>query len=392
MFIVSLPFAVLHGGYWGILAMVGVSYICCHTGKILVDCLYEEDQHGIKHRVRDSYVAIAEEAWGKRFGSRIVNIAQIIELLMTCILYVVLCGDLMIGSFPDSSVDINSWMMMATMLLLPCAFLKHLGSVSWLSFWCSMAHLVINVIIIGYCFSKAAEWDWKSVQIKIDIWTFPIALGIVVFSYTSQIFLPTLEGNMIRPDRFTCMLNWSHVVAAIFKAGFGWIGFLTFGEATQEVITNNLPTHSFKAVVNIILVIKALLSYPLPFYAAADLLETALFKGRPNTVFPSCYRDDGAYKIWAITLRIGLVVFTLLMAISIPHFAILMGLIGSFTGTMLSFVWPCYFHMRLKWNRLNWITVMFDAFIIFLGFCCGTIGIYYSGYALIAAIKYRSPT
>ena len=41
MFIVSFPYAVYQGGYWSIFAMVFVAYICCHTGKILVDCLYE---------------------------------------------------------------------------------------------------------------------------------------------------------------------------------------------------------------------------------------------------------------------------------------------------------------------------------------------------------------
>ena len=34
---------------------------------------------------------------GKRYGGKIVNAAQLIELLMTCILYVVLCGDLLMG-------------------------------------------------------------------------------------------------------------------------------------------------------------------------------------------------------------------------------------------------------------------------------------------------------
>ena len=43
MFIVSLPYGVMHGGYWAILAMVGIAHICCHTGKILVECLYEKD-------------------------------------------------------------------------------------------------------------------------------------------------------------------------------------------------------------------------------------------------------------------------------------------------------------------------------------------------------------
>jgi len=104
MFLVSLPYAVLHGGYWAIIAMIGVAWICCYTGKILVECLYEPDSNGVLQRVRDSYVAIAKECFGERFGPMVVNTAQCIELLMTCILYIVLCGDLMIGKIPHSNV------------------------------------------------------------------------------------------------------------------------------------------------------------------------------------------------------------------------------------------------------------------------------------------------
>lgn len=106
MFIVSLPFAVLRGGYWAIIAMIGIAHICCYTGKILVHCLYEPDPiTGEPQRVRDSYVGIAKVCFGPKTGARMVNMAQIIELLMTCILYVVVCGDLMAGTFPEGSLD-----------------------------------------------------------------------------------------------------------------------------------------------------------------------------------------------------------------------------------------------------------------------------------------------
>jgi len=56
MFVVALPYGVFHGGYWAILAMVGIAHICCHTGKILVDCLYEEpDENGYRLKIRFSY-------------------------------------------------------------------------------------------------------------------------------------------------------------------------------------------------------------------------------------------------------------------------------------------------------------------------------------------------
>ena len=106
MFIVALPYGVLHGGYWAILAMVGIAHICCHTGKILVECLYEPDDSGQEQvKVRFSYKEIAQEVFGRTIGGNIVLGAQLIELLMTCILYVVLCGDLMMGAFSRGSID-----------------------------------------------------------------------------------------------------------------------------------------------------------------------------------------------------------------------------------------------------------------------------------------------
>lgn len=364
--------------------MIAVAYICCHTGKILVECLYETDSSGRQVRVRTSYVAIAEVCFGVKYGGKIVHLAQMIELLMTCILYVVLCGDLMIGSFPWGALDQRSWMMLCGTFLLPCAFLRTLRSVSFLSFWNTVVHIVINIMILSYCLTCVTTWAWNKVQLRIDIYTFPISMGIVVFSYTSHIFLPTLEGSLQDPSRFNCMINWSHVAAAIFKALFAYIAFLTWANDTEEVITNNLSS-GFKGVINMILVIKAMLSYPLPFYAAIDLLEGSFFRGPPTTRFPSCFALDGMLKIWALALRLIVVVFTILMAISIPHFAILMGFIGSFTGTMLSFVWPAYFHLRLKWDTLQWYVVSLDVFIICLGSFCGIIGMYYSGRALVEA-------
>lgn len=134
-----------------------------------------------------------------------------------------------------------------------------------------------------------------------------------------------------------------------------------------------------------------MLSYPLPYYAALDLLERAFFKGRPETYFPTMWTLDKELKVWGLAFRVGLVVFTTVMAISIPHFAILMGFIGSFTGTMLSFIWPCYFHLKLKGPTLDWGTVAYDCFVIFLGILFGVIGIAISFTALVQAFQIGLP-
>merc|ERR1711884_717603 len=364
MFIVSLPYAVYHGGYWAIIAMVGISYICCHTGKILVECLYED---GVK--VRFTYNDVADEVFGKAIGGRIVNAAQLIELAMTCILYVVLCGN----------------------LLLPCAFLKNLKAVSNLSFWNGVVHTIINVLIIVYCMLNIHNWAFSKVTFRVDILSFPIALGIIVFSYTSQIFVCTLEENMIDKNRFHCMMHWSHIAAALCKAVFGYVAFLNWQEDTQEVIVNNINGW-FKIIVNIILVVKALLSYPLPYYAACGLIEEEMFKDDDSTPFPSIWSLDRELKVWGCGFRVACVLVTILFAVFVPHFSLLMGFIGNFTGCLLSFVWPCVFHLYLRRQVMSWKIMCFDIFIIVLGFMFAFVGMYYSAKALNKAFELGIPT
>ncbi|CAG0878727.1 unnamed protein product [Darwinula stevensoni] len=392
MVVVSLPLAVLHGGVWSLVAMIGVAQLTCYTGKILVDCLYEENADGVLVRVRDSYVGIAQVVFGPRWGGILVNTAQIIELIMTCILYIITCGDFLYGSFPEAQVDRRSWMMLCGLLLLPCGFLKSLGRVSTLSFWCTMAHIVINVVILGYCLTRAGSWEWGQLKFGMDITKFPISLGNIVFSYTSQIFLPTLEGNMRDPNEFWPMLKWSHIAAAVFKSLFGLLGFLTWGEAVKDEITNNLPTQGFKAFVNFILVIKALLSFALPYFAAVELMRSALFRGRPRTRFPSCYDPDGVVRVWGVALRIGVVVITILLAAFVPHFLDLTGLIGSFTGTILSILLPCWFHLKLKGHLLPWYIKVYEWFVIALGLLFGYFGMSTSSVDLYRVITESIPS
>ena len=129
MFIVSFPYSVLEGGYWALVSMAVVAWVCCYTGKILIECLYEDDVlmepatgdddrcagagQRVRRRVRGSYVDIAAAVWGSTVGGRLVFVAQLIELLMTCILYVLLCGELMVGVFPSAPLDLTAWILIS---------------------------------------------------------------------------------------------------------------------------------------------------------------------------------------------------------------------------------------------------------------------------------------
>ncbi|WKY02908.1 hypothetical protein Q1695_016309 [Nippostrongylus brasiliensis] len=378
MFIVGLPIAVKVGGWWSVFAMMGVAYICYWTGVLLIECLYEKDE-----KVRFSYREVAE-FYRPGFGKWVLA-AQLTELLSTCIIYLVLAADLLQSCFP--SIDKPAWMMLVSAVLLSCAFLDSLIVVSQLSFANAISHLIVNAIMMIYCLSEIRSWSLSSVTFALDINTLPTMIGVVVFGYTSHIFLPSLEGNMKEPKEFKWMLKWSHVAAALFKAIFGLCGFLTFGELTQPEISNSLPNQGFKVVVNLVLVVKALLSYPLPFYAAVQLLKDNLFRGTKATAFTGCYSPDGSLREWALFLRILLLFFTLFIALSVPYLIEVMGLIGNITGTMLSFIWPALFHLRIKGEKMVDRDRRFDQMIIGLGCSICVSGVYFSFMELLRAIR-----
>ncbi|EYC06693.1 hypothetical protein Y032_0074g839 [Ancylostoma ceylanicum] len=232
MFIVGLPIAVKVGGWWSVAAMMGVAYICYWTGVLLIECLYEKEK-----KVRYSYREVAE-FYRPGFGKWVLA-AQLTELLSTCIIYLVLAADLLQSCFP--SIDKPAWMMIVSAVLLACAFLDSLVVVSQLSFANAISHLAVNAIMMIYCLSEVRSWSFSSVTFGLDIYTLPTMIGVVVFGYTSHIFLPSLEGNMKEPKEFKWMLKWSHVAAALFKAIFGLCGYLTFGELTQVVLVVRFP-------------------------------------------------------------------------------------------------------------------------------------------------------
>lgn len=58
-------------------------------------------------------------------------------------------------------------------------------------------------------------------------------------------------------------------------------------------------------------------------------------------------------------VRLIYVMLTLLMAVCVPHFDLLMGLTGSLTGALLSFIFPCIFHIYIKRLKLNYYEVWY---------------------------------
>ncbi|XP_072305491.1 vesicular inhibitory amino acid transporter-like [Eucyclogobius newberryi] len=380
IFVLDLPFALVHSGYLGLLMLVLSAWVCNYTGRILVSCLYEEGHcGGPRVRVRHSYQDIAETCCRglcprcPSLGGGLVNVAQLIELLMTCTLYLVVSTSLLSDSLSGLAVPRLGCSLVSLLFLMPCLLLTDLRPVSTLSLFCSLAHIIISLLVMFYCLSRAHSWVWSSLSLSVDPEEFLVSVGVIIFSYTSQIFLPSLEGSMEDRGQFEAMLSWTHGAACVMKTLFALVCVLTWGGDTSEVITENLIP-LLRPLVNMCLLVKALLSFPLPFYSAAEILQAWILKDTSSHPKPGY----GRLPFPALLLRAALLFCSLLLALLMPRFSLLMGLTGSVTGAAMTLILPCVFHLQLQWHMLSTRGRLTDVCVLGLGVLCCASGMFCS--------------
>ena len=417
--ILTMPFVVLCGGYLSLFATAVVAATSNYTSKKLIKCLYEKDpETGVLVRMRESYEEIGE-AFAGDFGKWMVYVAMIVEQLSYCTLLLILCGSILHNSFPDSGFDKTHWSMLAFVLVIPNAFMMNLGQVAWVSLITVLVGQVVYIVVAAYSFYHASRWTVTETP-PFEMGKFFIGMGIVVVSYSSQPYMPSIHGSMRHPRKYNAIMNATYFAITFVKIAFGLIGYLTFKGETQQVITNNLPHGIFKTLVNMGVLVLALASFTFPAYTVFVIIDKITLRRSRDWLLRQIQRmkemhrndeediedddeddDDVAEskslmereeeevekpsRLKRALVRLSLITMALAVAIAIPHFGLYMALVGSFTGMCLSFIFPCLFHMKLQQHEMKKYEFFMDTAIITLGSVSAGVGMYYSSLALVDA-------
>ena len=383
--ILGVPYAVRMGGWAAVVANAKIALLCCYTGKLLIDCLYEKSKRtGKVKRVRVNYPEVGEAVW-PGWGNRIVSVVQFCEMFGGVISYLVLLGTIfsdILSKVKPLNFDIYTWSAISACIALPGLFLRRVSVIAWISMISVFALMSSIMTIIIYSITQYKDMSINNVP-GFDISKFPIGFGIIVFSYTAHAIFPGVEGSMKRPEQYPMMMNAAFLLAAVVKVAFGLLPVLRFGDNTEQAITVNLKTNQvFYILANVLVVTNVFTAFPIVSYI---VLETFDHKLLPY--FPHLHKDTKYHWVWVLISRPLVLTFGLFMAIIVPHFGLFMGLVGSFTGTCLCFVFPCVFHMVLKWKELRWYSIVIRVYIIVFGTICGVLGIVFTGKELANAVS-----
>ncbi|XP_076459165.1 uncharacterized protein LOC143292600 [Babylonia areolata] len=285
-------------------------------------------------------------------------------------------------------------------VFVPMTLIRNLRHLGFISVFANAAIFlgcieVLLFLVSGFAVSNTFVWaNWQDL---------PIFFGMVTSAFEGiGTILPiesSMEGNR---HNFISFLYGAVAVLTLVLGCFGVMGYLNFGEGVEQMINANIPTsHWLGLAVNACLCIGVVLTFPLMMYPVVEMAEVYLFgdgricgpgservktkdyqsllpKKQNKFALPVAEKVSDSVATWKRNvLRILVVLCAGSLAILLRnYFAYISAFVGALGSTMLAYILPCLFHLKLCWPQLSLYNKVKDITIIIIGVCCGAAGVY----------------
>ncbi|CAE1281045.1 SLC36A [Acanthosepion pharaonis] len=339
----------------------------CNEDKFL-DCDSDEANNSTEGqqnvlKIQDlSYGDLGYFAMG-RFGRMVVDSVLLISQVGFCCAYLIfICENL-----SDNIHGITLFECLAILLPPLCllTLFRHLNSLSISSLFAQCSSLLAFAVVFWF--------DFQHIHLvtihpkKISLSGLPFFLAISIYCYEGAGMILSLEASVVKEKRkhFKKIFIWTMMLVTALYITFGICGYLSFGPATNPIITLNLPKGKaldFAIMVKSFLCLAMFFTYPVMLFPAIKVLE-GYFMQEPEKTF---WKGN--------VLRFIVVLSTGVIVIAIPNFANLMALIGASCCTLLAFILPGLFHIIIFKGSSTFSLRAFDIFLILVGIIGAVIG------------------
>lgn len=359
--ILGTPYAVKQGGWLGLLILLLFAVFAFYTGILLRRCL--DSQQGL-----ETYPDIGQAAFGTT-GRFIVSIILYLELYACCVESIILESDNLSSLFPHAQLNIGGthvnsnvlFAIMTTLIVLPTTWVRDLSILSYIS-----AGGVIASILISLSLFWAGLVDQVGIKndgTALNLRGIPLALGLYGYCYSGHGVFPNIYTSLKQPNQYSSVLFVSFFVCTVMYGGVAAMGYSMFGEATLSQFTLNMPQNLMASKVAVwTTVVNPLTKYAITLMPVALSLEELI----PANQLKS--------HMYSIGIRTVLVISTLLVALSVPFFGLVMSLIGSLLTMLVALILPCLCYLIILKGKVTRIQVSSCAVIIAVGIASAVIG------------------
>jgi len=334
--VLALPAAMIGTGWFGLVLILFFTANAGFSGTRLGLCwiMLEERYEEFRGEVRDPYPAIGEKAMGK-WGRIVSMVAISLTLYGGGCVFIVLIAQLLGSLVSAAGFDLSLcvWMVIVAASLTP---LTWMGTPK--DFWPIAVGALITTCIACLLVIITCVTDGTKLEVKV----FPAptadgifkAFGSIMFAFAGASTFPTIQADMKNRSKF----NYSAIMAmgVLFAIYFPMAAgcYFSLGDKVTDNIVLAMSDGWERIMVEIMLLLHLITAYPIITNPPAQFFEQLLN-------IPSNFN-------WKRCVFRTLSVFCLLfVAETVPSFGAILDLVGASTVTLLTFVFPPFFYMKL---------------------------------------------
>ncbi|KAJ3684591.1 hypothetical protein LUZ61_013755 [Rhynchospora tenuis] len=348
--VLGLPYTFMHTGWAsGVLILLAVAALTFYCMMLLVHTRRRID-------VKDaSFGDLGAVLWGPA-GRVSVDIMIVLSQAGFCVGYLIFISNTLAHLYPlktpVSSVlfapkAIFIWAMLPFQLGLNS--IKTLTLLAPLSLFADAIDLGAMGVVLGQDVSIFLT-DQPPVRAFGSPSIILYGIGVAVYAFEGIGMVLPLESEARDKSKFGVTLGLSMFCIAMLYGSFGVLGYLAFGDATQDIITTNFGGGWLTLVVQLGLCINLFFTMPVMMNPVYEVAERWF-----------CGKN---YCWW---LRWFIVVVVCLVAMLVPNFTDFMSLVGSSVCIVLGFVYPASFHLKVFGGEMRWGGIAADIALVLIG-------------------------
>jgi len=337
--VLALPAAFIGTG--GILGMILIALFTINAGFSgtrlgLCWVMLEERYSEFKGEVRDPYPAIAEKAIG-RVGRIIALVCISLTLYGGGCVFIVLISQLLGSLVANAGLKLHlcEWMVIVALILIPLTWAGTPKDFWPIAVGALITTVVACLLIIVSCVMRGAD-ELETVEFPAPTFEGSFkAFGSIMFAFAGASTFPTIQADMADRSKFniSAIMAMGILFLIYFPMAVGC--YYSLGSMVEDNIVLAMPGGWMKMLVEIMLLLHLITAFPIITNPPAQFFEEML-NVPTNFNWKRC-----AFRTFSVLCL-------LFIAESVPSFGSILDLVGASTVTLLTFVFPPFFYMRLS--------------------------------------------
>jgi len=346
--VLALPAAMIGTGWFGLVLILFFTANAGFSGTRLGLCwiMLEERYEEFRGEVRDPYPAIGEKAMGK-WGRIVSMVAISLTLYGGGCVFIVLIAQLLGSLVSAAGFDLSLcvWMVIVAASLTPLTWMGTPKDFWPIAVGALITTCIACLLIIVTCALDGSKLEAREFPSPTVDGTFK-AFGSIMFAFAGASTFPTIQADMKDRSKFhiSAIMAMGVLFAIYFPMAAGC--YFSLGSKVTDNIVLAMSDGWQRVLVEIMLLLHLITAYPIITNPPAQFFEQILN-------IPSSFNwKRCAFRSMSV---LGL----LFIAETVPSFGSILDLVGGSTVTLLTFVFPPLFYMRLadaSIGRKEWVT------------------------------------